>query len=202
MSRKMFGTDTFLESGMSEIGARIKQWRRMLGLTQKSLAEILSISRSHVANLEAGNSEPSDHLLSLISEKFPTINPDWLKHGGEATYHGQYLSSSSKDELRAIEESWPFRLLLSDLPAFSQYYDEVTRRLTRDIRAALRANPAFCPPGLVDELKLMLSKRDGEFFQLIEKLLGNCDLYSGAKNGTAHTENAADPDQRAKLSHE
>lgn len=51
-----------------EIGSRIKGERLKLQYTQEQFAEMLSIGRVHLANIEAGRSVPSLDLLVEVCE--------------------------------------------------------------------------------------------------------------------------------------
>lgn len=51
------------------LGDQLKNTRKMLGLTQKQLADIIGITNDYVSKIEKGEREPRDYLLSRI-EKF------------------------------------------------------------------------------------------------------------------------------------
>ena len=52
------------------IGQRIKRERKMNGLTQEKLAEMLEISTEHLSRIETGSYRPSLLLIEKISEIF------------------------------------------------------------------------------------------------------------------------------------
>jgi transcriptional regulator with XRE-family HTH domain len=142
----------------------------------------MSISRSHVANLETGGSEPSDHLLSLMCANFG-INFDWLKHGqGSLELYGPELDTAQQSLFNTFMAAAPFRSALGQLQGFSKLYDEAAMYLIRSLNAALKADPALCPIELVEGLRELLSKREGEPFKSAEKLLQRCEPHAKAKN--------------------
>lgn len=63
-----------------EIGSRIKTQRKKLHHTQEEFAEILSIGRVHLANIEAGRKMASLDLLVSISETL-NCSLDYLVFG-------------------------------------------------------------------------------------------------------------------------
>jgi len=68
---------------MSDIGQRIKQLRKMLGLSQKEFAEKIGKSR-----IGAGRRTPDESTLKLIAKEF-NVNEEWLKTGkGEMFIEG------------------------------------------------------------------------------------------------------------------
>ncbi len=59
---------------------RIKQIRKVKGLTQQEFAEKLGIKRNTIATYESGRNEPIDAVISLICREF-NVNEDWLRTG-------------------------------------------------------------------------------------------------------------------------
>lgn len=59
---------------------RIKELRKVLGLTQQKFADRLGLKRQTIAAYEIGNIEPSESTLLLICKEF-AINYDWLRNG-------------------------------------------------------------------------------------------------------------------------
>ncbi|MFZ0946134.1 MAG: helix-turn-helix transcriptional regulator [Syntrophobacteraceae bacterium] len=166
---------------MSEVGERIRKLRRELDLTQQSFAKVMSISRSHIANLETGGSEPSDHLLSLMCTRFG-ISFDWLKHGQGDSLLRPDLDATQQGLLRLFLARAPFRLTLGQLQAFSKFYDEAAKYLVHSLGISLKADPAFCPMALIEGLREFLSKREGEPFESAEKLLKKCEPHVKAED--------------------
>ncbi|MEM0326824.1 MAG: XRE family transcriptional regulator [Desulfurococcaceae archaeon] len=68
-----------MQHDLYHIGDRIRKLRRILGLTQKEFSEKIGISRSRVAEIEAG--EPTkESVLIAISRTFG-VSLEWLKYG-------------------------------------------------------------------------------------------------------------------------
>ena len=107
---------------MSEVGERIRKLRREFGMTQQSFARAMSISRSHVANLETGGSEPSDHMLSFMCHKFG-VSVDWLKHGqGDLGASATDLDETQKVLFVSFWPDVPFRFRRSHNSKGSQNF--------------------------------------------------------------------------------
>lgn len=58
---------------MAKVSEKIKTIRCEMGLTQKQLSRILSISRGHVSELETGRKKPSEKILNKINELYKTL---------------------------------------------------------------------------------------------------------------------------------
>lgn len=59
---------------------RIKQLRKLLGLTQEEFSQRLSLSQSAVTNYETGYREPQDAIIRSICREFD-VNERWLRTG-------------------------------------------------------------------------------------------------------------------------
>ncbi|MEZ5671900.1 MAG: helix-turn-helix transcriptional regulator [Thiotrichaceae bacterium] len=59
--------------------SRIKELRKMLGLSQQALADALGISRSYLGNIEL-ECEPSYHFLCTLSDIY-SVNLNWIVRG-------------------------------------------------------------------------------------------------------------------------
>src|SRR6185369_13067199 len=69
----------------TEMGARIRQARLSLGLTQKQFAASLGIVQGFLSGLETGSKHPSDTLLIALTHTYG-LNPEWLSHGVGETF--------------------------------------------------------------------------------------------------------------------
>jgi len=65
---------------MNGIGQRIKELRKILGLTQKEFANRIGKSTISIAKWEAGDRTPDESTLKLISKEF-NVSEEWLKTG-------------------------------------------------------------------------------------------------------------------------
>lgn len=76
------------------IGIRIKQLRKVLGLTQQEFADKIKVSRSNIATYEVGKNNPAEAVTNLICREFNVSGP-WLRTGeGE-----MFVAKSREDEL-------------------------------------------------------------------------------------------------------
>lgn len=65
---------------LSDVGERVRLVRKLLNLTQKEFADRLGLSRSLIAEIEAGRRQPKERTLRLIAYTF-RISFTWLKEG-------------------------------------------------------------------------------------------------------------------------
>ena len=98
---------------MNAIGDRIKEVRKIKGLTQQRFADELGLKRNTVGGYEIGTVTPSDRTIADISQKFD-INESWLRTGeGEmmrpvnrdaeiASFMGDVMSGESDDFRRRL----------------------------------------------------------------------------------------------------
>ncbi len=54
-------------------GANVKKYRKLSGLTQMQLAELVDVDQKHVSFIESGNSFPSPALMAQIAEKLKVL---------------------------------------------------------------------------------------------------------------------------------
>lgn len=59
---------------------RIKQIRRLNGLSQQEFADRIGVKRGAIANYEIGRNAPVDSVISLICREF-RVREEWLRHG-------------------------------------------------------------------------------------------------------------------------
>jgi transcriptional regulator with XRE-family HTH domain len=62
---------------MKSVGARFKELRQSLKMTQEEFAAMLGVDRSHISKVESETDRPSQQLIILICEVF-CINKEWL----------------------------------------------------------------------------------------------------------------------------
>ena len=62
------------------IGARIKELRKALHLTQSEFGDRIGIKQNSVATLESERSEKSERTIRIICHEF-NVNEDWLRTG-------------------------------------------------------------------------------------------------------------------------
>ena len=99
-------------------GERIRRYRKMKGLTQKSLAERIGLAESAVRNYELGLRDPSQETLAALSDAF-----------GLKPVDGETLALDPKAEgaqkLSAALAAW--RGALDELEAGEMTQDEYER---------------------------------------------------------------------------
>ena len=98
---------------MNAIGDRIKEVRKIKGLTQQRFSDELGLKRNTVGGYEIGTVTPSDRTIADISQKF-NINESWLRTGeGEmmrpvnrdaeiASFMGDVMRGESDDFRRRL----------------------------------------------------------------------------------------------------
>jgi repressor LexA len=91
-----------------ETGARIREARLTLGLTQKQFADSLGIVQGFLSGIETGRKHPSDTLLIALTHTHG-INPGWLRDGIGETFKATAASSTGGRApiLQAIPEHFP-----------------------------------------------------------------------------------------------
>ena len=115
------------EGGTIEIGARMKEVRTSLGLSQSAFAAALGISRSALSKLESGENTPSERTLLLVSRVYG-VNDEWLRTGsGE-----MFLSASGSVDLSAL-----FCRLLAVLPRLTANQQLLLERKLNEFFAEL-----------------------------------------------------------------
>jgi len=76
---------------MSDIGKRIRELRKILGLTQEQFGERIGKSWRTIQDWEAGKSNIPDHTLKFISSTFG-VSYEWLKEGKGDMWEREKLS--------------------------------------------------------------------------------------------------------------
>lgn len=95
---------------------RIKQLRKMLGLTQDDFSARIGLSRNFIAQIETGSKFPSDRTVSDICREFD-VNEVWLRNGvGEV-----FVQKTKEEQLgellaeitKADDDSFKKRLIVA-----------------------------------------------------------------------------------------
>lgn len=130
----------------TDIGARIKQWRHALGLTQAELAQRLEVHIGVLKKYEQGLNVPGGEALAAIAKT--GVNMTWLLTG-----EGEMMAKSAPDHdfsavpyARRLEK---IGLLLADMPEqeaaafleemFARAQDAAKRRELEQALADLKA---------------------------------------------------------------
>lgn len=80
-----------------EIGQKVKERRLLLGITQETVANELSVNPSHVSNIECGRANPS--LTALV--KIANI----LQCSVDYFIGGEYTFDIDKDKEKTLDDS-------------------------------------------------------------------------------------------------
>lgn len=105
-----------------DIGTRIKEVRKSVGLTQQKFAEQIGLKRNTVGNYEINLITPSDRTITDICREFD-VNEIWLRTGdGE-----MFMPKSRTDEISAFVGD-----ILKGEPDFRQKFISVLARMTAD----------------------------------------------------------------------
>lgn len=102
------------------MGERIKQLRKVLGLTQKEFGDRIGVKPNTIGTYEIGRNEPIDAVISLICLKFD-VNEYWLRTGeGD-----MFIQRSRGDQITAFVGD-----ILNGPPDFRQRFISVLSRMT------------------------------------------------------------------------
>lgn len=142
------------------LGARLKQARTALGISQEALARAAGVKQSTIGNIEAGTRQRPRDLHAIA--KAARVNEEWLRSGSGPRARGAADSSLSEDEadlvlaFRLLSEAQR-RELLADVLNLVQ----TTTPFGTDVRRLLRerfGTDEIAPPERVAE-KLPASPR-------------------------------------------
>ncbi len=105
-----------------DIGTRIKEVRKSVGLTQQAFSDIINLKRQTIAAYEIGTVVPSDRTITDICREF-NINEAWLRTGdGE-----MFVPKTRTDEITAFVGD-----ILKGESDFRQKFISVLARMTAD----------------------------------------------------------------------
>ena len=109
---------------MENVGQRIKQLRKMLGLTQKEFAEKIGKATISISKWEAGDRTPDESTLKLIAKEF-NVNEQWLKTG-----EGEIFVSKLPEFANELDD-----FLKDFLTAYMQLSDEEKEYYYHEVKA-------------------------------------------------------------------
>lgn len=70
-----------METTKKLLGARIKELRKLRGLSQEKLAELVDIDPKHVSRIEVGGSYPSIDTLAVMAKSLQVELKDFFEFG-------------------------------------------------------------------------------------------------------------------------
>ncbi len=105
-----------------DIGTRIKEVRKSVGLTQQAFSDIINLKRQTIAAYEIGTVVPSDRTITDICREF-NINEAWLRTGDG----DMFVPKTRTDEIAAFVGD-----ILKGESDFRQKFISVLARMTED----------------------------------------------------------------------
>ncbi|MBN1932101.1 MAG: helix-turn-helix transcriptional regulator [Desulfobacterales bacterium] len=65
---------------LSDIADRIKELRKIVGVSQEVFVSSIGITRSHLSKIETRQANPSKRLIKSITREYP-VSEEWLREG-------------------------------------------------------------------------------------------------------------------------
>ena len=69
-----------IQKGGKQMNGRIRELRKMLGISQSEFADTLNLKQNSISLIEIGKRNPSDRTISDICQKF-NVSEEWLRNG-------------------------------------------------------------------------------------------------------------------------
>ena len=98
-----------------EVGKRLRELRKHIGLKQSEFADIIKVHQSSIALFEAGKRYLKDIHVKIICHEFHS-NEDWILYG-----EGEMIQSNS--EISMSEYARVYKLSDLDREILSQFYE-------------------------------------------------------------------------------
>lgn len=122
---------------------RIKELRKVLGLTQQEFSDKIGVKRNTIAQYESGRNSPIDAVISLICREF-NVNEEWLRTGD-----GEMFKPKSRNEelqeflLRSVDDPSGIQVkLLSVMARLSTDQWELLRDIALQIAEEVQKEKA------------------------------------------------------------
>ena len=77
------------------VNERIKEVRRILGMTQKQFAERIAVSVSYLSDMERGDTNVNDRVVRLVSMEFG-VSEHWIRTGEGSMYNNEQNVNAAK----------------------------------------------------------------------------------------------------------
>lgn len=108
------------------MNTRVKEIRKLLGLSQEEFAKRLGITAAGISRIESGKRNLTEQMLVHICKEF-NINESWLRFG-----HGECFTRCKPDSLEDLARQ--YRLDELDLRIINEYIllDESKRRVIKE----------------------------------------------------------------------
>lgn len=120
---------------MSEITDRIKEVRKLTGVSQEAFVSNIGITRSHLSKIESGQANPSEQLIKSISREY-FISEEWLKEGKGDMNSGEPFTQEQIQEFNFIADQLRYKALESHIDHCEMLVKNLSKSL-KDIRGKL-----------------------------------------------------------------
>ena len=99
---------------------RIREIRKVLGLTQESFGKTLGVKKSAISQIENGVNNLSDQMIKAICREF-SVNEDWLRDGtGKPFVVPEDETAAIVTDVLIDPENKFYNLVLNILKSYSQ----------------------------------------------------------------------------------
>jgi transcriptional regulator with XRE-family HTH domain len=92
---------------MASIGARLKELRKALGLSQRDFGTGMYLSQSYYAQIEGEKREAPERILEFVSAKY-NVSKNWLKDGAGEMFGGEPPDAGLSQLVAIYQELGPF----------------------------------------------------------------------------------------------
>lgn len=96
-------------------GERVKEIRKVLGLSGEKFGEQLGVSRASISNIEKGKRNLTDQMFLSICREF-NVNEEWLRNGSGEMFvkmnHDEQITALVSELLKSEEDSFKKRLIV------------------------------------------------------------------------------------------
>lgn len=96
-------------------GERVKEIRKVLGLSGEKFGEQLGVSRASISNIEKGKRNLTDQMFLSICREF-NVNEEWLRNGSGEMFvkmnHDKQITALVSELLKSEEDSFKKRLIV------------------------------------------------------------------------------------------
>lgn len=127
-------------SNADAIGSRIKMLRKSKQMTQRELADILSISYGSIVDYENGRREPNSKAMAALEQYFG-VTGSYLRGETDAKVHDQPAGwSCAPEEYKALHEDFSghFARLAESLAACNDFEQQMASDIFLELRHVLK----------------------------------------------------------------
>ena len=110
---------TTIDIGKNGQGARLKDLRRTLGITQREFANEIGVSKSHISQVEQGKNTLSSDLAMMIERKYGKSH--------EYLLYGTGTSESKVLQIGLSEDSLEMLRIYNDFPVYRDFFNALLK---------------------------------------------------------------------------